>query len=184
MRMFAQDRAFCREIRVDGTEHPEALRRLELLEQVAPAQGAGRRGCAGGGGAAQEHLLRLAPLSPARRLEGAGSAQQPPADASRETLDARGCAAGVRHSRGDALVRQGASALGARPPASQPAPEPGRGGAHRAAGPRVRAHQALFVRAYSPSMRSSSSPETICRLKNRSGGTVASRSRKTRSRGR
>ena len=39
MRMFAQDRAFYREIRVDGTEHPEALRRLELLEQVALAPG-------------------------------------------------------------------------------------------------------------------------------------------------
>ena len=35
MRTFAQDRAFYREIRIDGTERPEALRRLELLEQVA-----------------------------------------------------------------------------------------------------------------------------------------------------
>ena len=34
MRMFAQDQAFCRGIRVDGTDHPEALRRLRLLEQV------------------------------------------------------------------------------------------------------------------------------------------------------
>ena len=122
MRMFAQDRAFYRGIRVDGTEPPEALRRLELLGQVALA----------------------------RRLEGAGSAKQPPADASREALNARGCVAGVRHSRGDALVRQGASALGAQPPASRPAPEPGRGGAHRAVGPRVRAHQALLVLVRGP----------------------------------
>lgn len=38
MRMFAQDRAFYRRIRVDGTEHPEALRRLELLERVSLAR--------------------------------------------------------------------------------------------------------------------------------------------------
>ena len=38
MRMFAQDRAFYRRIRVDGTEHPEALRRLGLLEQVSLAR--------------------------------------------------------------------------------------------------------------------------------------------------
>ena len=34
MRMFAQDRAFYQGVRVDGTDHPEALRRLRLLEQV------------------------------------------------------------------------------------------------------------------------------------------------------
>ena len=43
MRMFAQDRAFYGRIRVDGTEHPEALRRLELLERVSLAR---RRGWA------------------------------------------------------------------------------------------------------------------------------------------
>ena len=43
MRMFAQDRAFYRRIRVDGTEHPEALRCLGLLEQVSLARRKGLR---------------------------------------------------------------------------------------------------------------------------------------------
>ena len=43
MRMFAQDRAFYRRIRVDGTDHPEALRRLGLLEQVSLARRKGLR---------------------------------------------------------------------------------------------------------------------------------------------
>lgn len=67
----------------------------------------------------EHHLLPLAPPSPARGLEGLGSTQQPPADASLEALDAYGRSAGVRCLRGDALAQQGASAFGARPPASQ-----------------------------------------------------------------
>jgi len=34
MRMFAQDRALCRRLRVDGTDDPEALRRLGIVEGV------------------------------------------------------------------------------------------------------------------------------------------------------
>ena len=39
MRIFAQDRAFYREVRVDLGEHPEAARRLELLQRVEQARG-------------------------------------------------------------------------------------------------------------------------------------------------
>lgn len=119
MRMFAQDQAFYRGIRVDGTEHPEALGRLRLLEQVAPAR---RKGLGVADALELAELPRSTYYDWCRRhrqdgLEGLGSAKQPPADASWEELDARGRAAGVRHSRGDALVRQGASAFGAQPPA-------------------------------------------------------------------
>ena len=34
MRMFAQDAAFCRRVRVDETDDPEALRRLKQLEAI------------------------------------------------------------------------------------------------------------------------------------------------------
>ena len=34
MRMFAQDAAFYRQVRVDETDHPEALRRLKQLEAI------------------------------------------------------------------------------------------------------------------------------------------------------
>ncbi len=34
MRMLAQDRAFYRKPRVDGTDEPEALRRLRILEGI------------------------------------------------------------------------------------------------------------------------------------------------------
>ena len=59
MRMFAQDRAFYREIRVDGTERPEAPRRLELLERVALARRKGLR---------VADALEVAGLSPFRAL--------------------------------------------------------------------------------------------------------------------
>ena len=41
MRIFAQDRAFCRKVRVDLGDHPEAARRFELLQGVERARGHG-----------------------------------------------------------------------------------------------------------------------------------------------
>ena len=41
MRIFAQDQAFCRKVRVDLGGHPEAARRFELLQQVERARGHG-----------------------------------------------------------------------------------------------------------------------------------------------
>ena len=74
-----------------------------------------------------------------------GAAQQPAADASRQAVAAGGRAAGVRHPRGDALVRQGASAPGAQPAPPGQSPEFGRRGPDRAVGPQGRTHQALLV---------------------------------------
>ena len=41
MRIFAQDGAFYREVRVDLGDHPEAARRFELLQRVEQARGTG-----------------------------------------------------------------------------------------------------------------------------------------------
>ena len=41
MRIFAQDRAFYRRVRVDLGDHPEAARRFELLQGVERARGHG-----------------------------------------------------------------------------------------------------------------------------------------------
>ena len=41
MRIFAQDRAFYRKVRVDLGAHPEAARRFELLQRVERARGHG-----------------------------------------------------------------------------------------------------------------------------------------------
>ena len=41
MRIFAQDRAFCRKVRVDLGDHPEAAWRFELLQGVERARGHG-----------------------------------------------------------------------------------------------------------------------------------------------
>ena len=41
MRIFAQDRACCRKVRVDLGEHPEAARRFEFPRRVEQARGHG-----------------------------------------------------------------------------------------------------------------------------------------------
>ena len=41
MRIFAQDRACCRGVRVDLGAHPEAARRFKLLQRVEQARGHG-----------------------------------------------------------------------------------------------------------------------------------------------
>ncbi len=41
MRIFAQDRAFYRKVRVGLGDHPETARRFELLPRVERAQGMG-----------------------------------------------------------------------------------------------------------------------------------------------
>ena len=43
MRMFAQDRAFYRRVRVDGTDDEEARRRLWIVEGIEEMRDASRR---------------------------------------------------------------------------------------------------------------------------------------------
>ena len=70
MRMFAQDAAFHRRVRVDETDDPEALRRLKQLEAIDRMREEGVKGLVPRSGGA---------TSPARMRAGGSRATSTPA---------------------------------------------------------------------------------------------------------
>ena len=88
MKMFAQDAAFHRRIRVDETDDAEARRRLSIVEGIR-----GDAGVLHGGGGVRRvrrvagDVLRVAAEAEGRRGGGSGSAQQPPAQPSGSAVE-------------------------------------------------------------------------------------------------
>ena len=122
MRMFAQDAAFYRRVRVDETDDPEALRRLKQLEAIDRMR---ERFTVAEALSAPE-LGRSTYYERKRRLreegrEGAGSAQQPPEEPLRAAVDEGGREAGAGGASGEAVggegdprARRGRAVAGAR----------------------------------------------------------------------
>jgi len=109
MRMFAQDSAFYRKVRVDETDDPEALRRLKELEAIdAIRQRFTLAEALSALGVGAEHVLRAQAAAARGEREWPGSAQQPSEEPPRAAVDDGGREAGAGGSVGDAVGGEGA----------------------------------------------------------------------------